>query len=97
VAPRVEPGAWQWAGRTINQREGLRLRYQRFDGATRDYLFEPYHLVAYHGNWYLLALNKAAGRIETILSWIPHVKVLVPGQLRDRVRQRLRQGLPRCG
>ena len=25
---------------------------------------EPYHLVAYHGNWYLLALNAAAGRIE---------------------------------
>ena len=28
-------------------------------------MLEPYHLVAYHGNWYLLALNTAAGRIET--------------------------------
>jgi len=27
---------WQRAGRAINQRERLRLRYQRFDGATRD-------------------------------------------------------------
>ena len=53
---RVEPGVWQRAGRAINQRERLRLRYQRFDGATRDYLLEPYHLAAYHGNWYLLAL-----------------------------------------
>ena len=43
---RVEPGVWQRAGRAINQRERLRLRYQRFDGATRDYLLEPYHLVA---------------------------------------------------
>jgi proteasome accessory factor B len=138
--------------------------------------------VAYHGNWYLLGLNKAAGRIETfalsrcrsiegtrqhfarpadfdarsffkdafgisqaekpwkvrllfakevatyirervwhssqqlrerrdgrleirletsgrkeltrwILSWMPNVKVLAPRQLRERVKQRLRQGL----
>ena len=31
-----------------------------------------------------------------ILSWMPHVKVLAPRQLRDRVRQRMRQGLARC-
>ena len=62
---RVEPGVWQRAGRAINQRERLRLRYQRFDGVIRDYLLEPCHLVAYHGNWYLLALNTAAGRMET--------------------------------
>ena len=45
---RVEPGVWQRAGRAINQRERLRLRYQRFDGVIRDYLLEPCHLVAYH-------------------------------------------------
>ena len=32
-----------------------------------------------------------------ILSWMPHVKVLAPRQLRDRVRQRMREGLARCG
>jgi proteasome accessory factor B len=183
---QVEPEVWQRAGRAINQRECLRLRYQRFDGITRDYAVEPYHLVAYHGNRYLLALNTAAGRLETfalsrcrslagtgqhfprttgfdpkaffkdafgishadqpwkvrllfapevatyirermwhpsqnlrhrrngalelrlqtssrkeltrwILSWMPHVKVLAPRQLQDRVRQRLRQGFARCG
>ena len=41
---RVEPGLWQRARRAINQRERLRVRYQRFDGVTRDYLLEPYHL-----------------------------------------------------
>ena len=41
------------------------MRYQRFDGVVRDYLLEPYHLAAYHGNWYLVALNAAAGRVET--------------------------------
>jgi predicted DNA-binding transcriptional regulator YafY len=181
----VDPEVWQRAGRAINQRERLRLRYQRFDGATRDYLVESYHLVAYHGNWYLLALNTAAGRLETfalsrcrslagtgehfarpagfsgpaffkdafgisqaekpwkvcllfakevavyvgervwhpsqrlrqwrdgslevrletsgrkeltrwILSWMPHVRVLAPRELRERVRERMRQGLARC-
>ena len=31
-----------------------------------------------------------------ILSWMPHVKVLAPCQLRDRVRERMREGLARC-
>jgi predicted DNA-binding transcriptional regulator YafY len=178
---RVHPEIWQRAGRAINQRERLRLGYQRFDGVIRDYLLEPWHLVAYHGNWYLLALNTAAGRTETfalsrcrslagtsqhfphpaafdpkaffkdafgisqadqpwkvrllfarevatyirertwhpsqelrqrrdgslelrlqnssrkeltrwILSWMPHVRVLAPRQLQDRVRERIPQG-----
>ena len=152
----------------------------------RDYLLEPCHLVAYHGNWYLLALNTAAGRVETfalsrcrsldgtgqhfpspvafdpkaffkdsfgishadqpwsvrllfarevatyirertwhssqklrqrrdgtlelrlqtssrkeltrwILSWMPHVRVLAPRQLQERVRERMREGLAQCG
>lgn len=62
---RVDPEVWQRAGRAINQRERLRLLYQRFDGATRRYKLEPYHLVAYHGNWYLLAFNPEVGRLET--------------------------------
>jgi proteasome accessory factor B len=179
---RVDPEIWQRTGRAINQRERLRLRYQRFDGVIRDYLLEPWHLVAYHGNWYLLALNTSAGRTETfalsrcrslaatgqhfprpaafdpntffkdafgisqagqpwkvrllfarevatyirervwhpsqrmrqrrdgtlelrlqtssrkeltrwILSWVPHVKVLAPRELKERVTTRLRQGL----
>jgi proteasome accessory factor B len=32
-----------------------------------------------------------------ILSWMPHVQVLAPRQLQDRVRQRLREGLAGCG
>jgi len=31
-----------------------------------------------------------------ILSWMPHVKVLAPLKLRDRVRERMRQGLAGC-
>ena len=179
---RVDPGVWERAGRAINQRERLRLGYQRFDGVRGHYEVEPYHLVAYHGNWYLLARNTASARMETfalsrcrslagagqhfprpagfdaqaffkdafgisqaekpwrvrllfakevatyvrervwhpsqrlherrdgslemrlatsgrkeltrwILSWMPHVRVLAPLELHERVRQRLLQGL----
>ena len=154
-------------------------------GVRGSYEVEPYHLAAYHGNWYLLALNRAAGRLETfalsrcdsmsgtgeyftppagfdaraffkdafgisqakkpwrvrllfarevatyirertwhpsqrlrarrdgslelrltisgrkeltrwVLSWMPHVRVLAPPELRERVRQRMRQGLAWC-
>ena len=37
---RVDPEVWQRAGQAINQRERLRLRYQRFDGVTGDYQVE---------------------------------------------------------
>jgi hypothetical protein len=32
-----------------------------------------------------------------ILSWMPHIKVLAPRELRKRERERMRQGLARCG
>jgi predicted DNA-binding transcriptional regulator YafY len=41
---------------------------------------------------------ETSGRKELtrwILSWMPHVKVLAPRQLQDRVRQRMSQGLAR--
>lgn len=183
---RVDAGIWRAAGRAINQRERVRVEYRRFDGAAGNYLLEPYHLVAYHGNWYLLAYNAVAGRMETfalsrcrslagagqhfvrlagfdakaylkdafgisqaekpwkvrllfakevatyiaervwhpsqqlrerrdgtlelrletsgrkeltrwILSWAPHVKVLAPRQLKERLRQRLIQALTNAG
>jgi predicted DNA-binding transcriptional regulator YafY len=182
---RVAPEVWQRAGLAINQKERLGLRYQRFDGVTGNYQVEPYHLVAYHGNWYLLARNSLSTRMETfalsrcrsiagtgehfapaigfdarrffldafgisqaqqpwkvrlvfdkevatyirervwhanqqlrdrrdggvelrlqtssrkeltrwILSWMPHIQVLAPRQLRERVCQRMRSGLARC-
>ena len=62
---RVDPKNWEQAARAINRRERLRMGYQRFDGTRRTYALEPHHLAAYHGNWYLLAFNPHAGRMET--------------------------------
>ena len=62
---RVDTQTWQSLARHVNRKERARLTYQRFDGATRTYLLEPLHLLAYHGNWYVLARNVAAGRCQT--------------------------------
>ncbi len=61
----MAPEVWERSARATNQRERLRVRYQRFDGVVRDYTVEPYHLAAYHGNWYRVARNAVAGRVET--------------------------------
>jgi predicted DNA-binding transcriptional regulator YafY len=62
---RVDAGVWQAVAKAINQQERLRMTYQRFDGVTGAYGVEPYHLAAYHGNWYLLARNVKAEKVET--------------------------------
>ncbi|MEI7732613.1 MAG: WYL domain-containing protein [Verrucomicrobiota bacterium] len=62
---RVDSAVWQQAARAINHQERLQMEYRRFDGVTGSYTLEPYHLVAYHGNWYLVARNAAANKLET--------------------------------
>ena len=62
---RVEPAIWEAAALAINRRQHVKMVYQRFDGVTKVYQLEPYHLLAYHGNWYLLAMNRAAEKMET--------------------------------
>jgi predicted DNA-binding transcriptional regulator YafY len=62
---RVKRGVWETIARHVNGRERLRVTYQRFDGAVGSYLLEPYHLVAYHGNWYVLAGKVPGGRVAT--------------------------------
>ncbi len=39
--------------------------YQKFDGTVKSYLLDPYHLFAYHGNWYVVGFNQSGGRIAT--------------------------------
>jgi hypothetical protein len=39
--------------------------YQTFPGKLSPYELHSLHLLAYHGNWYVLALNSAKGRVGT--------------------------------
>ena len=52
-------------GAGVERRETFRADYQTFAGKVSAYELGPLHLLAYHGNWYLLALNAAKGRVES--------------------------------
>jgi predicted DNA-binding transcriptional regulator YafY len=58
-------GAWAQAAGFLERRESFRADYQTFAGKVSAYELGPLHLLAYHGNWYLLALKAAKGRVES--------------------------------
>ena len=62
---RIDPKLWGRMVGFIERRESIRVRYQTFDGRESEYRLHPYHLLAYHGNWYLLAHHEAKGRMAT--------------------------------
>jgi proteasome accessory factor B len=54
---RIDPGVWAQMAGFIERRETIRAEYQTFTGRVSEYDLHPYHLLAYHGNWYVLARN----------------------------------------
>ena len=62
---RIDPDVWAQLAGCVERREAIRATYQTFDGRVSEYELHPYHLLAYHGNWYALALNTAKARVET--------------------------------
>jgi predicted DNA-binding transcriptional regulator YafY len=62
---RIDPELWGRMVGFIERRETIRARYQTFDGRESTYRLHPYHLLAYHGNWYLLAHNGGKDRMAT--------------------------------
>lgn len=62
---RIDPEVWAQLAGCVERREAIRATYQTFDGRVSEYGLHPYHLLAYHGNWYVLALNTAKARVET--------------------------------
>ena len=60
----IDPAVWKAMVRGIHGCEQLAAVYQRFDGVVKGYRLEPHHLVAYHGNWYLLATNACDHQTE---------------------------------
>jgi proteasome accessory factor B len=56
----VDPGIWEAVARAIECRDVLRADYRRFDGKCSTYEIEPLHLLAYHGNWYVLARSRGS-------------------------------------
>ena len=61
----IDPAVWAQMAGFIERREAIRAEYQTFAGRVSTYELHPYHLLAYHGNWYVLARNTAKEQIET--------------------------------
>ena len=62
---RIDPALWGRMAGFVERREIIHARYQTFDGRESIYTLHPYHLLAYHGNWYLLAQNEKKDRMAT--------------------------------
>ena len=62
---RIDPDVWAQLAGFIECREVIRATYQTFDGRVSEYELHPYHLIAYHGNWYLMAWNVEKKRVAT--------------------------------
>lgn len=60
-----DPEVWAAAARSVNRCEKIRVVYQKFNGDIRKYTLEPYHLVSYHGNWYVLARRPGLCNLAT--------------------------------
>ena len=72
---RIDPNVWAQMAEYIERREVIRVTYQIFDGRVSDYELHPYHLLAYHGNWYLMARNTHKEHVATFaLSRFKHIE-----------------------
>jgi predicted DNA-binding transcriptional regulator YafY len=60
-----DPEVWSAVAKATDRRERIEIVYQRFSGEVKEYALEPYHLPAYHGNWYVIGNNTAKGRVAT--------------------------------
>ena len=51
----LDPALWAAVAKYTSRSEQVHMIYRKFNGETKTYMVEPYHMFAYHGNWYLLA------------------------------------------
>ena len=66
---RIDPEIWAQLAGFTERREAIRADYRTFTGRISAYELHPYHLLAYHGNWYVLARNVAKDQIDLMRSF----------------------------
>ena len=64
----VEAHTWEAAALAINRQEEIEMVYQRFDGVTKVYRLEPYHLLVRMPEVRVLGPRELRGRILERLS-----------------------------
>lgn len=62
---KQDPWIWESIAKALSAGETLEAEYTKFNGETAAYLLDPYHLIAYHGDWYLLAYHHRRERVAT--------------------------------
>lgn len=62
---RQDPATWTALARFVERQERVEAEYEKFSGEVGGYELEPYHLFAYHGNWYVAARNVRKDAVET--------------------------------
>jgi predicted DNA-binding transcriptional regulator YafY len=62
---RQDPATWTTMAGHIERGAEVCIVYQRFDGSVRNYTLKPYHLLAYHGNWYVLGVAQEKDEVAT--------------------------------
>lgn len=82
---KLDAAIWSAVAKAVDKREEIKILYEKFNGEVKEQVLEPYHMVAYHGNWYLLAgkthgtntmishpSSENSGRRETADDMNPH-------------------------
>jgi len=61
----LDRARWVEAAGLIERGETVHMRYRNFSGHEKTYTVAPVHLVAYHGNWYMMAFTPGRDRPST--------------------------------
>lgn len=59
------PQTWSALVQLLDRQERMKVVYEKFNGEVGNYVLDPYHVISYHGNWYVLANEIDKGRIAT--------------------------------
>ncbi len=62
---RQDLETWSAVAQATDRRERIAIVYQKFNGDVKRYTLDSYHLLFYHGNWYVIGMNRTGGRIAT--------------------------------
>lgn len=60
-----DPEVWKAVAGCVERREKMAATYRKFNGQEGKYELEPFHLLSYHGNWYVLARDAGKDRMGT--------------------------------
>jgi predicted DNA-binding transcriptional regulator YafY len=90
-----DPRIWAELARYIERREAVQMRYEKFNGQRATYRLEPYHLLAYHGDWYVLGAHAdragpatfAMSRIQALTGTGVHFAIPADFNAREHVDQ----------